>query len=74
MSRYARGMYRKTRRAIFWGVLVLLTAISWALMEWLDLTWNLWVQVIDSLVVLLAAVVLSRLIPRWLNIEDDRPH
>jgi small-conductance mechanosensitive channel len=66
------SVYLKTRRAIFWGVAILLTAISAVVMNWLGLFWNLWAQVIDSLVVLIAALVLSRLIPRWLNIEDDR--
>jgi hypothetical protein len=65
-------VYLKTRRAIFWGVLVLLSAISWFVMDRLDLLWNLWAQLIDSLLVVVVALVLSRLIPRWLNIADDR--
>jgi hypothetical protein len=73
-SRYAvvMSVYRKTTRAVFWGVVVLLSAISWVVMGKLDLLWNIWAQVIDSLVVLIAALVLSRLVPRWLNIDDDR--
>jgi hypothetical protein len=66
------SVYLKTRRAIFWGVAILLTVVSIFVLEWLDLFWNLWAQVIDSLIVLIAALVLSRLIPRWLNIDDDR--
>jgi general stress protein CsbA len=66
------SVYLKTRRAIFWGVAILLTVVSIFVLEWLGLFWNLWAQVIDSLVVLIAALVLSRLIPRWLNIDDDR--
>jgi hypothetical protein len=66
------SVYRKTTRAVFWGVVVLLSAISWVVMGKLDLLWNIWAQVIDSLVVLIAALVLSRLVPRWLNIDDDR--
>ncbi|MCA8915491.1 MAG: hypothetical protein KDB90_08765 [Planctomycetes bacterium] len=66
------SVYVKTRRALFWGVMVLLSAISWVVMDKLDLIWNLWAQVIDSLLVLVAALVLSRLIPRWLNVADDR--
>ena len=65
------SVYIKTRRALFWGVMVLLSAISWVVMTELDLMWNLWAQVITSLFVLVAALVLSRLIPRWLNIADD---
>ena len=65
------SVYLKTRRALFWGVMVLLSAISWVVMTELDLMWNLWAQVITSLFVLVAALVLSRLIPRWLNIADD---
>ena len=49
----------------------MLSAISWVVMTELDLMWNLWAQVITSLFVLVAALVLSRLIPRWLNIADD---
>ncbi|MCB9896246.1 MAG: hypothetical protein H6839_17585 [Planctomycetes bacterium] len=66
------SVYVKTRRALFWGVMVLLSAISWVVMDKLDLIWNLWAEVIDSLLVLVAALVLSRLIPRWLNVADDR--
>jgi hypothetical protein len=66
------SVYLKTRRAIFWGVAILLTVVSLVVMDRLDLMTNLWVQLIDSLLVLVAALVLSRLIPRWLNIEDDR--
>ena len=66
------SVYVKTRRALFWGVMVLLSAISWVVMDKLDLIWNLWAEVIDSLLVLIAALVLSRLIPRWLNVADDR--
>jgi hypothetical protein len=64
------SVYLKTRRAIFWGVLVLLSAVSWFVMHRLDVLWNLWVQVIDSLAVLVIAIVLSRLIPRWLNLDE----
>jgi hypothetical protein len=64
------SVYLKTRRAIFWGVLVLLSAVSWFVMDRLDVLWNLWVQVIDSLAVLVIAIVLSRLIPRWLNLDE----
>lgn len=66
------SVYRKTTRALFWGIALLLSAISWVVMERLDLLWNIWAQVVDSLVVLVAALVLSRLIPRWLNLSDDR--
>jgi len=66
------SVYRKTTRALFWGIALLLSAISWVVMERLDLLWNIWAQVVDSLVVLVAALVLSRLIPRWLNVDDDR--
>jgi hypothetical protein len=66
------SVYLKTRRAIFWGVIVLLSAVSWFVMDRLDLLWNLWAQLIDSLLVVVAALLLSRLIPRWLNIADDR--
>jgi hypothetical protein len=66
------SVYAKTRRAVFWGVIVLLSAISWFVMDWLGLLWDIWAQVIDSLLVLIAAIVLSRLIPRWLNVDDDR--
>ncbi|MCG3182201.1 MAG: hypothetical protein ICCCNLDF_00262 [Planctomycetes bacterium] len=66
------SVYRKTTRALFWGIALLLSAISWVVMERLDLLWNIWAQVVDSLVVLVAALVLSRLIPRWLNVSDDR--
>lgn len=66
------SVYRKTTRALFWGIALLLSAISWVVMERLDLLWNIWAQVVDSLVVLVAALVLSRLIPRWLNVNDDR--
>lgn len=66
------SVYRKTTRALFWGIALLLSAISWVVMERLDLLWNIWAQVVESLVVLVAALVLSRLIPRWLNVSDDR--
>lgn len=66
------SVYRKTTRALFWGIALLLSAISWVVMERLDLLWNIWAQVVDSLIVLIAALVLSRLIPRWLNVGDDR--
>lgn len=66
------SVYRKTTRALFWGIALLLSAISWVVMERLDLLWNIWAQVVDSLIVLIAALVLSRLIPRWLNVSDDR--
>ena len=66
------SVYRKTTRALFWGIALLMSAISWFVMERLDLLWNIWAQVVDSLIVLVAALVLSRLIPRWLNVGDDR--
>ena len=73
-TRYAVGMsvYRKTTRVLFWGTAILLSVISYVVMDKLDLFWNLWAQVVDSAVVIIAALALSRLIPRWLNIEDDR--
>jgi hypothetical protein len=66
------SVYIKTRRALFWGVMVLLSAISWVVMARLDLLWNIWAQLVDSLVILSAAFALSRLIPRWLGVSDDR--
>ena len=66
------SVYRKTTRALFWGVAILLSVISWVVMDWLDLLWNVWAQLADSLIVLVAALVLSRMIPRWLDMADDR--
>ncbi len=64
--------YRKITRVIFWGVAFVLSAVSWVVMDKLNLLWNLWAQVADSLFILIAAMVLSRLIPRWLDLADDR--
>ncbi|MBZ0135619.1 MAG: hypothetical protein K8I27_04505 [Planctomycetes bacterium] len=66
------SVYRKTTRAVFWGVVVLLSAMSWLIMDRLDLLWDVWAQLVDSLIVLIAAFALSRLIPRWLGVYDDR--
>jgi hypothetical protein len=66
------SVYRKITRALFWGVAIPLSVISWILMEKFDLIWNLWVELADSIFILATAFALSRLIPRWLNIADDR--
>ncbi|MEZ5991982.1 MAG: hypothetical protein R3E76_06485 [Planctomycetota bacterium] len=66
------SVYRKITRALFWGIAILLSGISWVVMDRLDLLWNIWANLADSLIVLVAAFALSRLIPRWLNVADDR--
>lgn len=66
------SVYRKITRALFWGIAILLSVVSWVVMSQLDMLWNIWAQLIDSLVVLVAALVLSRMIPRWLDVADDR--
>jgi len=66
------SMYRKTSRAIFWGVAILLTLVTGVALDRLGMFWNLWAQLVATLVVIVAALALSRLVPRWLKINDDR--
>lgn len=66
------SVYRKITRALFWGIAILLSGISWVVMDRLDMLWSIWANLADSLIVLVAAFALSRLIPRWLNVADDR--
>ncbi|MCA8937111.1 MAG: hypothetical protein KDB68_13005 [Planctomycetes bacterium] len=49
-----------------------MSGISWVVMDRLDMLWSIWANLADSLIVLVAAFALSRLIPRWLNVADDR--
>jgi len=66
------SVYRKITRALFWGIMMLLSVISFVVMNKLDVLWNVWANLIDMVLVFAIAFALSRLIPRWLDIADDR--
>ncbi|MCC7508133.1 MAG: hypothetical protein IT464_02010 [Planctomycetes bacterium] len=67
----AMGLHQKISRAVFAGTLFLLSVISYVALDRLELMWNIWAQVITGLVVLIAAWVLGRYVPRWLGVERD---
>jgi hypothetical protein len=66
------SVYKKIQRALFWGTMILVSIISYVVMDKMGVFWNVWAQVVDTAVILIAAVAVSRLVPRWLNVEDDR--